>query len=65
MLWRKLHFELIARAVAKHRPAWTIVQCAAVDVVIDALADALAPTNPKFDRQRFINAATGREETTK
>ena len=51
------HFELIARVLSAYRPAWSIEQCAAVDVVVDAFADALAPTNPNFDRERFIRAA--------
>ena len=31
----------------------------AFDIVLDSLADALATTNPRFNRARFIQAAMG------
>ena len=57
MLWRKLHFELIARTIR------TFGYPSERERIAKEFAVALAPTNPKFNRERFINAATGREET--
>lgn len=48
-------FELIA-AVLRNAPLHT-QGCAYVDELAEDFADALAETNPRFDRDRFLAAA--------
>lgn len=63
----KKDFELIARAVLDSRPLgatpqyaeWANGQC---DMTAERLADALATTNPKFDRARFLAACGVQDE---
>ena len=65
-------FELIAEVLAYRRAAVRMLaedtqrgraaERAKIDILqitTYAFADALATTNPRFDRDRFINAATG------
>lgn len=56
----KRDFELIARVLkearAKHAP-----HLPTHDRIARAMANALAHTNPLFDRQRFLKACTGEE----
>lgn len=41
--------------------AAALAENGASPATITAIADALAPTNPRFDRARFIAAATPKE----
>ena len=50
-------FELIAGVIASLNPAVPRLR----HYVADRFADALAGTNPRFDRQRFLAAALGTE----
>lgn len=54
-------FQLIAgtlnRVRAAYRPNWNPNLFRAMDDTTKALADALAGTNPKFDRARFLSAS--------
>jgi hypothetical protein len=54
-------FVLIAAALASARNALnnTSDTYCALDAVVEELADALARTNPRFDRARFLAAARG------
>ena len=57
------HFELIARTLAsvrptKHRDEFDTGMHAQWGDSVSALANALATTNPNFDRARFVAAAT-------
>lgn len=61
-------FVLIAGAVAaaremSHAARHDIGAAGAFDDVSNQLADALAATNPRFDRQRFLAAARGEPST--
>lgn len=51
----KKDFKLIAAVVAGMPPDADMVS------VAYAFANALASTNPRFDRERFLKAATGKE----
>jgi hypothetical protein len=55
-------YEAIARAIASARKATPYDALRYVDAVASNIADALAADNPRFDRERFIAAAT--EETS-
>ncbi len=55
----KKDFELIAAAVSRAsawQPTEHVTRAYALQHVADELADALATTNPKFDRARFLAA---------
>ncbi len=47
----RMHFRLIADVLANHAPHSELAA---------AFADALAMTNPRFNREAFIKAATGK-----
>ncbi len=49
----KKDFQAIARAI--HKASWGSERVRVEDV-ISRVADALAETNPRFDRARFIEA---------
>jgi len=51
------NFELIARVLAKADPPNMHPEF--MDRLIESFADALAESNPSFDRGRFIKAAGG------
>lgn len=62
-------FELIARVIRErveavkgipHSPSTALLTDAHVRLSI-LMADALGQTNPRFDRQRFLNACYGKE----
>ena len=50
------HFELIAAALASERPAPDSDAALVWEHVRNAIIDALATTNPHFDRDRFFKA---------
>lgn len=52
------HFVLIADTIAR-----TELTIEARDMVAREFADALRGTNPRFDRERFLAAATGAPQT--
>ena len=53
-------YELIAEALNRaYRPAGLVGAQYGVMLAAHRIADALAATNPRFDRERFIFAAIG------
>jgi hypothetical protein len=54
-------FELIAAALLAAKPDGKAAQKGYISWVqcVTNIADALATTNPRFDRARFLQAATG------
>lgn len=56
----KKDFELLARALRDCRPLpLHLERMKQHDYVIRFMANALATTNPRFDRERFLNACFG------
>lgn len=60
----KKDFELIARVFATHCSAPNNIR-EVVSSVADDMANALATTNPLFDRARFLAACEGRTRKVK
>jgi hypothetical protein len=55
-------FNLIAETL-RTMPSFSTTECADVvrfDAMVSRMADALATTNSRFDRSRFIAACTGK-----
>ena len=52
----KKDFILIAAALKATQPSYAARAQVAHDITINAIADALATTNPLFDRARFLAA---------
>lgn len=52
-------FELIAATIASLVVDGVLETHEQVEGVVSAFTGALAGTNPRFDRERFIEAATG------
>jgi hypothetical protein len=65
----KKDFEIIAGAIREERAGWTDhfaedhPSVMAIDGAASMLASALAQTNPRFDRERFIAACKGQDST--
>jgi hypothetical protein len=56
-------YILIAETI-KSLPSFTTKECTDAvrfEALVNRFADALAGTNPKFDRQRFAAACNGKE----
>jgi len=59
-------FRLIAETI-RNLPSFDVISldnadCVRFSAVVSRFADALATTNPRFDRQRFIAACNGKEK---
>lgn len=57
VMMERRHFELIARVLEEQKPSgWDDLEDAMWRRIVHNFADALAPTNPLFDRERFLKA---------
>ena len=61
MKMSRQHFELIAEVLADTQPLEIPAAINQWQKTISMFADKLAETNPLFDRDRFINAATNKK----